>query len=194
MSTPLPYTLAQGDLLEQPAKYSFSAFGGAPFLAGWREHRAQLALAVAAPYAVSEDSWDQAADRAQAPIDGLLAGLHAQMQEADKHAEALAVLARLLQRFEVTKRLHASYNTHWRPEDLASFYGTERYLRFAELLEAAHVVTGKLQWLNGLLKCIDTLSSMVGLLDVPQRARMQRLVSRELAHIARLAQRVGMQA
>lgn len=193
-SAPLPYTLAQGDLLERPANYSFSAFGGAPFLAGWREQRAQLALAAAAPHAVSEAAPDQAADRALAPIDGLLAGLHAQMQDAATQAEALVVLARLLQRFEVTKRLHANYNARWRPEDPASFHGTERYLRFAELLEAAYAATGKLHWLNGLLKCMDTLSSLAGRLDAPQCARLQRLVAREHAHFARLAQRVGVQA
>ena len=193
MSAPLPYTLAQGDLLDQPANYSFSVFGGVPFLAGWREQRTQLALAIAASYAVSEDSWDQADDRAQAPINGLLAGLQAQMQDADKHAEALAVLDQLLQRFEVTKRLHASYNTRWRPEDPASFYGAERYLCFAELLEAAHVVTGKLHWLNGLLKCMDTLSSLAGRLDASQCARLQRLVAREQELVGQLAQRVGVQ-
>lgn len=181
MSAPVSYSYAEGDLLERPAVYSFSRFEGQPFLAAWQAQRDALrSLARNAAHAI---------DAADTPTDALLRQVLDDLQVAARTPAALQVLKHLLQRYEVTKRLHAQYNERWRPVDPAAYRGTERYLRFAEALELAYARTSQLPWLNGLLKCMDTLSSLAPALDAAQAERLGRLVRRETAHVAGLAAR-----
>lgn len=181
MSVPAGYGYAQGDLLEQPAVYSFSRFGGTAFLDAWRAQRLALLdlRGVPTPSVASAD----------APTDLLLQQLLDDLPLEPRAPGALQVLARLLQRFEVTKRLHAAYNERWRPVDPAAYRTPERYLRFAEALELAYARSSALPWLNGLLKAMDTLSSLAPQFDADQVARLQRLVRREAAFIEGLAGR-----
>lgn len=182
MSGAASYGYAEGDLLAQPAVYSFARFGGAAFLEAWRTHRAGLLAlhgAGASP------------DPASAPVDLLLEQLLQALRQPGDASSALQQLKNLLQRFEVTKRLHDAYNERWRPVDPSAWRGTERYLRFAEALEAAYARDAQLPWLNGLLKCMDTLSSLAASLDAAQVRRLQHLARSEAGHIASVAQRVG---
>lgn len=181
MSTPVAYGYAQGDLLEQPAVYSFSRFGGPAFLDAWRAQRAAL-LEI-------RGSQSPAAAVAAAPTDLLLQQLVDDLALEPRAPAALQVLARLLQRFEVTKRLHDAYNERWRPVDPGAFRAPERYLRFAEALELAYARNSGLPWLNGLLKALDTLSSLAPQFDAGQVQRLQRLVRREAAFVEGLAGR-----
>lgn len=181
MNAPAAYGYAQGDLLEQPAVYSFSRFGGRAFLDGWRAQRLGL-LQLAGAQA-------PATAAGNAPTDLLLQQVLDDLPLEPRAPGALQVLARLLQRFEVTKRLHAAYNERWRPVDPADFRAPERYLRFAEALELAYARSPDLPWLNGLLKAMDTLSSLAPQLDAAQVRRLQRLVRREAAFVDGLAGR-----
>ena len=47
--------------------------------------------------------------------------------------EALPILLKLCQRFEVTKRLHGEYGNDWRPVNQGDYLKMERYVRFAEV-------------------------------------------------------------
>lgn len=180
MNTGTRYPYADGDLLETRAQYSFSRFEGPAFLQAWRRQRA----AVAAPPGRTV-AGAQATDRSPllAELDRLAGGLRAGPPEP----EALAVLRRLLQRFEVSKRLHGRYDASWRPVDPADYRPAERYVRFAELLDLAYERTRELPFLNGLLKCLDTVSSLAPSLDAAQLERVRTLLASEQAHVDRLA-------
>jgi len=184
MTGPVAYPYAEGRLLDTPAQYSYSRYQGEPFLHAWRAQRAAMArdLAGAAPASAAPGT----------PVQALLEHLAREIEAPQPSAACLSTLQRLLQRFEVTKRLHAHYNDHWRPLDPAEFRGAERYVLFAEVLERAYAATGQLPFLNGLLKCMDTVSSLAAQLDGRQAARVRALVEREDAHVRRLASRCGL--
>lgn len=172
----LSYDYARGDLLEQRNTYMYSAVGGPAFLAAWRRSR-QEALASLPPLA----------DRPPPLARGL--GTDALLEELLAALElggATPALEALLQRFEVTKRLHARYTERWRPEDPNDFRDLSRYVRFAEVLERAYERLHDLRHLNALMKCVDTLVALREGLDANYGARLARLIVAEDAHVAEL--------
>ena len=111
-------------------------------------------------------------------LEAVLAGLE---QDA-----ALPALEALLQRFEVSKRIHRRYSKHWRPEDPADYTDLSRYVRFAEVVDRAYAVVGDLRYLSVLIKCVDTLVSLRADLDPAQAARLARLLHTEREHVEAL--------
>ena len=53
----------------------------------------------------------------------------------DESHEALQVVAQLVQRFEVTKRVYGAYDAALRPVDREDFRVLVRYVAFGDLLE-----------------------------------------------------------
>ncbi|CAM5202695.1 Methionyl-tRNA formyltransferase OS=Castellaniella defragrans (strain DSM / CCUG 39792 / 65Phen)OX=1437824 GN=BN940_10766 PE=4 SV=1 [Castellaniella denitrificans] len=147
------YPYAAGDLLENRNTYFYTPFGGQDFLHAWRNQRAQ------ARAACSTDPDIANAPKDTAPIIGLLQRLKTESQASALPANTRLVLDRILQRFEVSKRLHDDYTAAWKPLDPERYHGMERYLLLAELLGQAASTTADLRYLNGLLKCVDTLTA-----------------------------------
>lgn len=147
------YRYASGDLLENRNTYFYTSYEGQAFLQSWRQQRA-AALAAAC----GTDSASAMPDDC-APVAGQLQHLKKQLAGASTSASDYQTLDRLLQRFEVSKRLHDGYSSNWKPLDTSRYHGTERYLLLAEALCLAAASTGDLRYLNGLLKCVDTLTA-----------------------------------
>jgi len=176
----LRYPYASGELLEERNTYFYSRYHGSAFLAAWRQQRDAAAgspnLGSSAP---SDDS----------PTAVLLESLWLSLQDAG-NAESFAKLDRLLQRFEVSKRVHGAYGDNWRPLDPDDYRCMGRYLRLAELLELAWTQRNALPYLNGLLKLLDTLCALQGRLDIEQQARLRRLIVSERQHVSALQRRL----
>lgn len=179
----MKYPYADGDLLEQRNTYFYSRYEGRAFLAAWCRQRAGVA---ALPAAGSSES--AAGSR---PTDRLLDDLKGALSTRSTDTGARQILDRLVQRFEVSKRLHGEYSADWRPVDPADYHKLERYLCFGEVLELAWTAWAALPYLNALLKCLDTLTALAGRLDVGQRLRLESLIGREKMHVAALAKRLG---
>jgi hypothetical protein len=96
----------------------------------------------------------------------------------------------LVQRFEVTKRVHNAYGPDRRAVNKEEYRDLGLYVRFAEVLEAAYRRTGMLPCLNALLKCLDTLCAGRRELPAACGARVARLVLAERELVAELAGRV----
>jgi hypothetical protein len=92
-------------------------------------------------------------------------------------------LAQLVKKFEVTKRIHRAYGPSFRAIDPADHKDLNRYLRLAEVFETAYAADKGLPYLNLLLKCMDTLSSLADQLTEDGRARLAGLIQRERRHI-----------
>lgn len=152
--TDLSYPYASGDLLENRNTYFYTPFGGQGFLHAWRDQRATALAACSTVQGTTEPPEDMA------PVIQTLRQLKAMLQqEPILSAASKATLDHLLQRFEVSKRLHDDYTAAWKPVDTTRYHGIERYLLLAEILGQAATLTTDLRYLNGLLKCIDTLTA-----------------------------------
>jgi len=176
------YPYATGDRLEDRNTYSYSPYVGRALFADWVGQRdGALRQAHGRAAEVYQDQ----------PTDRLLASLAATLADGTTSPIQWTQIDRLLQRFEVSKRLHGEYNTNWRPVAPSDYQGMERYLRFAEMMALAYRANPRLQYLNGLLKCVDTLTSLAGRLDTAQAVRLAHLVRQERSHVHTLAQALG---
>jgi methionyl-tRNA formyltransferase len=186
VSAAVDYPYASGDLLEERNTYFFSPFHGQAFLAAWRANRD----AAAADLGRRGEIDCAPNSRAPTATETLLRGLHADLASPVDRAQALRVLDRLVQRFEVTKRIHAAYNDAWRPVDPADYQRMAGYVLFAEVADAAFACTGAAPYLNAMIKCLDTLTALRARLDGDQRSRVTALIGRERHHVDTLARRL----
>jgi methionyl-tRNA formyltransferase len=98
----------------------------------------------------------------------------------------------LLKRFEVTKRVFERYaEASLSCAGRSDYSNPSLYARFAELLALAYERTGSLQYLNALLKCMDTLTSLSGRLEGSDRALVAELAEKERGYAKSLAARLG---
>ena len=169
------YTYASGDLLVDRNTYFYSRYHGAPFLDAWAAQRAAALDAMPAGQDLHEEI---------TPALELIRDVRARLKADRADSSAWRDMDRLLQRFEVTKRVHDAYRDTWRAVDPTRFRAANAYLELAEALAEAHELTGALTYLNALLKILDTLSSLSGDLSEGLRTRLGELVSREAGYVA----------
>ncbi|WP_298016967.1 hypothetical protein [uncultured Castellaniella sp.] len=182
--TGLPYPYASGDLLERRNTYFYTPFGGQDFLSSWRRQRTTALAACAASRSAGGATEDSA------PIVRTLRQIKEALRSpAPFTADARIALDRILQRFEVSKRLHDNYTAAWRPADPARYHGLERYLLLAEALAQAAASTADLRYSNGLLKCVDTLTSdgMAPTIGQASGVRLRNVLERERDLLDRIA-------
>ncbi|MFT0531210.1 hypothetical protein ACMHYJ_00030 [Castellaniella hirudinis] len=184
MTAPV-YPYASGNLLENRNTYFYAAFGGRAFLQAWQRQRtAALAACHANPYAAT-------AREDPAPIVQALRRLQCALHLPECPAETWDTLDHVLQRFEVSKRLHDDYTRTWRPKDPMHYHGLERYLLLAEVLGQATALTTDLRYLSGLLKCVDTLTAdgMVPMTKHISSMRLGAILDQERTLVDQVAKR-----
>lgn len=185
MSKDVVYPYASGDLLENRNTYFYSEYLGERFMDAWRRQRTEAV----ARLEVGEIA-GQPDPQTESPADRLLETLLTEFTAGKVSEQSRKLLDALLQRFEVTKRLHGEYDAGFRPADLADYRKMERYVRFGEVLDAAYGATASLPYLNALIKCLDTLTALHQRLDARQRKRVILLIGREAWHVGRLASKL----
>jgi len=182
------YPYSDGDRLDNRNTYFYTAYHGRPFLDAWAGSRDRALAALPAP----QRSQPQAlAQELLPPYDAVV--LFAQLERSltAPTAASDALLYRLVQRFEVTKRIHRTYNARLRATDKAAFRDARLYVRFGELMAAAFEARSELPFLNALLKCLDTLQSHLGELSHQDAACMAALILRERAAVAVVSEWAG---
>jgi len=185
----IDYPYSQGDRLEERNTYFYSQYHGAAFFPAWRASRqaalVQLPPAQAVPLPV-------AAERNAHPVD--TATLLADLLHAAADAPGKRRLAeRLLQRFEVSKRLHRGYDANFKAVADSSYDDLELYLQFAALCLYQAEQPGALPFLNGLLKIIDSLISILPRLSPTQGAQLAWLIAAEQDWVARIASQANVE-
>ena len=177
------YIYASGNLLADRNTYAYTAFHGEQFFKDWRQNRdATLALLptpVPAPRASPIRSLERVLAESVYNTDEFLEALLAKVQQHDLDSLSDQLLAELVKRFEVTKRIHAAYSTHWRATDKAAYNSMDLYVRYGELMQAAYVQTKRLEYLNVFLKVLDTLVTLVEQLSSNQAGRLASLLIAE---------------
>jgi methionyl-tRNA formyltransferase len=185
----MKYLYASGDLLETRNTYFYSSYEGRAFLDAWRRQRTDALREMSDNHSTvaSAQTPDSQAVRA---TDILLESIYRQLTAKGGPVGQIPLLDRLVQRFEVSKRLHGEYNEQWRPVDTADYRSLERYVRFAEILDMAYQRLGALPYLNALLKIVDTLTALRSRLNAQQQPRLRRVIAHEQDHVERLSARL----
>jgi methionyl-tRNA formyltransferase len=186
VSAAVRYPYASGDVLENRNTYFFSPFQGRAFLAAWRANRDAAAAGLAQPRGL-ERARDESGPTA---TEALLRGVLGDLPSPVRRTEALRVVDRLVQRFEVTKRIHAAYNEAWRPTDPTDYRRLAGYVLFAEVVDVAFACTGAAPYLNAMIKCLDTLTALSPRLEGDERSRVFTLIGHERHHVDTLARRL----
>jgi len=181
------YDYASGDLLENRNTYFYTKFHGKAFLTAWHIQREQ---ALAEKQAIDT----AASDLDSSPTMHMIEVLHQKLSEHHAGHQTIQTLNKLVQRFEVSKRLHSRYNFNWRPVDATDYKNWTRYVRFAEVLNLAYAITLSLPYLNALLKIMDTLTAAYGQLSESLSSRVQSLAVSERGHVDELCLKLERQS
>ena len=179
MSQEVEYIYDKGNLLEKRNTYFYTEFSGEKFISSWKISRNSTLNKLS-------ELTNKVNEETPKPIDKILQKTYAELSSSTIQDKSFVTLDKLVQRFEVTKRIHDEYNDDWRPVDSSKYQGLNRYLKFAESLEKAYHLTTNLSYLNTLLKCIDTLTTLCDEMDMTQKQCMQKLICREREHVDRL--------
>lgn len=187
MNHTVSYDYASGDLLENRNTYFYTKFNGQAFLTAWYTQRNQVKVAEQEISVVSESVLDAS------PTMQMIEVLYQKLSAHHTGSQTIRTLNKLVQRFEVSKRLHSRYNANWRAVDVADYKSWSRYVRFAEVLSLAYANTQSLPYLNTLLKIMDTLTAACNQLNTSLRGRVENLVVCERGHVDALCLKLGKQ-
>lgn len=184
------YTYARGNLLEKRNTYTYTSYHGDTFFSDWRKARAnvheQLPPPEQAPKPQSSRNLDLVLEGAIYDTAELLESVLVRLAQHESDDRTYVVLAHLVRRFEVSKRVHTQYLSHWRAAPASEYTDLALYIRYAEVMELAYSATNRIDFLNVLLKILDTLSSQVSSLSLQESGRLARLLNREDEHIGQL--------
>lgn len=183
------YPFTDENRLENQNTYFYVPFGGKPFVEAWAQTRMQTLASIGNPK-VREPSNPSETGPASVPAAArdLLGAMHHKISNATLSATEAGVLNKLLQRFEVTKRIHEHYPENFRPDKSVPYDDLQLYLLFAQVMDTAYASLGKLYYLNAMIKVLDTLSSVAGTLSADDQGVFAWLVGQEQKHIQALAE------
>ena len=182
MSTDCLYPYSSGDLLTDRNTYFYSQYHGAAFLDAWARQRFTAADSPASRSDLHE---------AQTPTLEWIRKLRAELEAGTENCRAWHDLDRLVQRFEVTKRVHDAYRETWRAVDPARFHSVTAYVELAEAFAHAYLQTSAMTYLNALLKILDTLTSFGQSLPGHLRNRLVGLTQQEADFVAVLRAKIA---
>jgi len=184
------YSYANGALIDTPHTYFYSAFGGADFMAAWSRQR-QDAFQALGPSAQAPSGVLNREMMSQWPLStpALLDHVHASLTtETPVPADTREWLARLIKKYETTKRIHAAYREGFIAVDKMARDDLSLYVRLGEIFDAAYAELSSLPALNAMLKTIDTLCAYLPDLPPLLHSRMARLIENERTYVTVLAE------
>lgn len=205
----MSYLYSAENRLVSPANYQYAAFGGQAYLAEYLRAREKALEALGVrPLAASSAALihllaEYASNADDVPIDALsvdqtirtqtlLGSLASWARENKVSATGEVWLRRMIQRFEVSKRLYSAYPPGFRKGEGDSAQ-IELYVLFAALLWLRHLQTGNLQCLSTLLKATDLLCSLLPAQLPPETAKMLALIIElETESVRKLADEKGL--
>lgn len=195
----MTYEYSRGDRLNDRNTYFYTTFQGPEFLSDWERDREQALLHLPAPREYAEPSSIalEFSDNGEFETLDLLEYLKLALEKVDNSNPGNSPLQiqpwldLLLQRFEVTKRVYTRYGPRFRAAGDRQYSDLALYAGLGEVMDLAYQKTSKLQYLNALLKVIDTLISRLMHLSVSVGGRTARLIQREQQYVQNLTSRTG---
>ena len=184
------YPYSQGNRLEDRNTYFYSEYHGEAFLPAWETSRRDALNRLPVPEApnIKPPKSLNASEYHTAELLGHLLN-------TDLDTTANKYLAgKLLQRFEVSKRLYRRYDTHFKAVLESGYDDLALYPLFAAMCLRHAPQPHSLPFLNALLKTIDTLISLENRLTAIQGAQLAWLIEGEAKWVMQLANRLEIRA
>jgi len=191
MNALVEYTYANGDLLEKPNTYFYSAYQGEGFVSAWACSRAECFAACSTVDTTDCQSVKDEHKEDISPTGSYLNKLAALFTAKDIPVDHRKNLDAILRNFEAKKRIYQDYNPGFTSKDRTDYRELGLYVAFAELMVAAYRKWQELHYLNALIKCMDILCAhRTELLD-SEKLKMCNLIDAETEYVDQLAQRLG---
>lgn len=200
------YPYSSGNLLESRNTYFYTPFEGYDFLIAWRRSRRNILESL-------KQAEDIPGTKDGEPIIRDLLFFETEIKSGNriKSKELLKAvyhyigitgdnlfkpelelwLNRLVKKFEVTKRMHEEYGEDFKAADKKQYKDLSLYMLLAEVFAAAYEKSGRLPYLNVLLKVMDTLCAMHNELNKDLSFRLSILIMKEDTYIRNLAAKAG---
>ncbi len=181
------YIYTQGDLLDEPNTYTYSIYNGEQFIIDWANNRMSVMESLPSPtqFPLYKYQSQYRDEKGNIQTRTLLEYLACQLQ-SNQNIVDIDLLEKLVQRFEVSKRIHDSYNENWRAIDKTSFHSFDLYILYTEIMMQAYMKFERLDFLNVSLKCIDTLISIRNKLNDDEKSRLANILKFEKMFIENL--------
>jgi hypothetical protein len=183
------YPYSQGDRLNDRNTYFYSEYRGEAFLDAWHASRSAALAALPAPVRFVPPP-GVVPDSVGHHTGALLAHLLSTPVAAD---EPNPLTERILQRFEVSKRIYRQYDQDLKAVRESGYDELPLYLQFAALCVHCQSGPAATRFLNALLKVLDTLISAQHRLRPEQGAHLAWLIAAERAWVGRVAAGVGVE-
>ena len=188
------YPFATGNRLEDRNTYFYIPFNGQEFINAWIDNREQTLAELEVEPKIIDFMPHGSVSDISFPVNTstLMSVLMNALVEKTNLETLYAITNKLLQRFEVTKRIHTSYPENYRASADIPYDDLSLYVKFACLLQKVYENNPKLYYINGLIKVIDTLSAMDSELDQEGKSALVWLINSEKHNIDSMLKNIEM--
>ncbi len=188
----MSYSYTDGDKIASPNTYFYTEYNGQEFLNSYFGNRKSILRktkdAVEPMFSENDIETDQSLIRTSIYLDYLYTSL--QSQNHSRNADIFAEINLILKKFEVSKRIYDFYLPEFKKSDDSDFKNLNNYLKLASVLSRSYEITNKLNYLNGMLKVIDTLISVFNEMSELEKKNLAWLIRLEIDHVGKLTSKL----
>lgn len=188
----MSYSYTDGDKIASPNTYFYTEYNGQEFLNSYFGNRKSILRktkdAVEPMFSKNDIETDQSLIHTSIYLDYLYTSL--QSQNHSRNADIFAEINLILKKFEVSKRIYDFYLPEFKKSDESDFKNLNNYLKLASVLSRSYEITKKLNYLNGMLKVIDTLISVFNEMSELEKKNLAWLIRMEIDHVGKLTSKL----
>ena len=188
----MSYSYTDGDKIASPNTYFYTEYNGQEFLNSYFGNRKSILRkmkdAVEPTFSENDIETDQSLIHTTIYLDYLYTSL--QSQNHSRNADIFAEINLILKKFEVSKRIYDFYIPEFKKSDDSDFKNLNNYLKLASVLSRSYEITNKLNYLNGMLKVIDTLISVFNEMSELEKKNLAWLIRLEIDHVGKLTSKL----
>ena len=188
----MSYSYTDGDKIASPNTYFYTEYNGQEFLNSYFGNRKSILRkmkdAVEPTFSENDIETDQSLIQTSIYLDYLYTSL--QSQNHSRNVDIFAEINLILKKFEVSKRIYDFYLPEFKKSDDSDFKNLNNYLKLASVLSRSYEITKKLNYLNGMLKVIDTLISVFNEMSELEKKNLAWLIRMEIDHVGKLTSKL----
>jgi len=188
----MSYSYTDGDKIASPNTYFYTEYNGQEFLNSYFEDRKTILRktkdAVEPSFSENDIETNESLIQTSVYLGYLYTSL--QSQNHSRNTDIFAEINLILKKFEVSKRIYDFYLPELKKSDDSDFKNLNNYIKLALVLSRSYEITKKLNYLNGMLKVIDTLISVFNEMSELEKKNLAWLIRMEIDHIGKLTSKL----